>query len=100
MIRSITPRPRRKLAASDYVLRKVESGMDLSCKVGGLIHSRHDKSRDTLECLACDGFQPSNAPDEPHINPCRDIGGKDDVNKLVEPQTGNNVSSRLIVVTC
>ena len=62
--------------------------MDLSCKVGGLIHSRHDESRDTLGCLACGGFQPSNAPDEPHINPCRDIGGKDDINKLVGPQTG------------
>ena len=72
----------------------------LSCKIGGLIHSRHDESRDTLGCLACAGFQPSNVRDEPHINPCRDIGGKDDVNKLVEPQTGNNVSSRLIVVTC
>ena len=24
----------------------------LSCKVGGLIHFRHDESRDTLECLA------------------------------------------------
>ena len=57
----------------------------LSCKVGTLIHSRHDESRDTLGCLACAGFQPSNVRDEPRINPCRDIGGKDDVNKLVEP---------------
>ena len=60
----------------------------LSCKVGGLIHSRHDESRDTLGCLACAGFQPSNVRDEPHINPCRDIGGKNDINKLVEPRTG------------
>ena len=33
-------------------------------------------------------FQPSNIRDEPRINPCRDIGGKDEINKLVEPQTG------------
>ena len=58
----------------------------LSCKIGGLIHSRHDESRDTLGCLACAGFQPSNVRDEPLINPCRDIGGKNDTH--VEPQTG------------
>ena len=52
----------------------------LSCKVGGLIHSRHDESLDTLGCLACTGFQPFNVRDEPHMNPCRDIGGKNDVN--------------------
>ena len=61
---------------------------DLSCKVDDLIHSRYDDSRDTLGCLACVGFQPSNVRDEPHINLCRDIGGKNDVNKLVEPQIG------------
>ena len=60
----------------------------LSCEVGGVIHSRHDESRDTLGFLACAGFQPSNVRDELHITPCRDIGGKDVVNKLVEPQTG------------
>ena len=70
------------------VLLKFSTTHALSCKVGGLIKSRHDESRDTLGCLACAGFQPSNARGEPHINPCRDIGGKDDVNKLVGPQTG------------
>ena len=35
----------------------------LSYKVGGLIHSRHDESRETLGCLACAGFQPSNVRD-------------------------------------
>ena len=43
----------------------------LSCKVGGLINSRHDESRDTLICLASAGFAPSNVRDEPLINPCR-----------------------------
>ena len=60
----------------------------LSCQVGCLIHSRHDESCDTFGCLTCAGFQPFNVRDEPHINPCRDVGGKNDVNKLVEPQTG------------
>ena len=43
----------------------------LGCKVGGLIHSHHDESRDSLWFLACAGFQPSNVRDEPYINPCR-----------------------------
>ena len=61
-----------------------------SCsKVGGLIHSRHDESRDSLGQFACAGFQPSNVRDEPHINdPCRDNGGKDESNKLTVSQTG------------
>ena len=50
----------------------------LSCKKGGLIHARHDESRDSLGCLACAGFQPSNVRDEPQINPCHAIGGKDE----------------------
>ena len=58
------------------------------CKVGGIIHSRHDESRDSLGWLACAGFQPSNVRDEPHINPCRDNGGKDESNKLTDYQTG------------
>ena len=60
----------------------------LGCKIGGLVHQRHNESRDTLGFLACAGFQPSNVRDEPHINLCREIGGKDDVTKVVEPQTG------------
>ena len=56
----------------------------LGCKVVGLIHSRHD----SLGWLACAGFHPSNVCDEPHINPCRDNGGKDESNKLTESQTG------------
>ena len=58
----------------------------LSCKIGTLIHSRHDESRDTLGCLICAGFQPSNVRDGPLINPCHDIGGKN--KKYIEPQTG------------
>ena len=60
----------------------------LDCKVGELIYSRHDESRDSLDFLACAGFQPSNVRDEPHINPCRDNGGKDESNKITESQTG------------
>ena len=62
--------------------------MLLAIKLVVLFTPGHDESRDTLGCLACAGFQPSNVRDEPHINPCRDIGGKDDGNKLVEPHTG------------
>lgn len=43
----------------------------LSCKVGGLIKTRHDESRDIIGCMACAGFQPSNVRDEPLIHPCR-----------------------------
>ena len=56
----------------------------LGCKVGGLIHCRHDESRESLVFLACAGFQPSNVRNEPHINPCRDNGEKDDSNKLIK----------------
>ena len=59
----------------------------LGCKVGGIIHSLHDESRDSLGWLACAGFQPSNVRDEKHVNPCRDNGGKDESNKLIESQT-------------
>ena len=41
----------------------------LSCKVGGLIHIGHDKSRDAIGVLASQGFTPSNVRDEPIINP-------------------------------
>ena len=60
----------------------------LGCNVGGLIHSRHDESCDSLGWLACAGFQPSNVCDEQHINPCWDNGGKDESNKITESQTG------------
>ena len=62
--------------------------MDLSCKVGGLIHSRHDESRDTLGCLSCAKFQNFNVHDETHIHLCRDIRENNDVNTLVDPQLG------------
>ena len=61
---------------------------DLSCKVGGLIHSRHDESRDSLGLLACAGFKPSNVRDEPLINPCRDARRIDESGKIIEPNTG------------
>jgi len=60
----------------------------LSCKVGGLIHVRHDESRVCLGCLACAGFKPSNVRDEPQINPCHDTRRKDERGKLIEPNTG------------
>ena len=60
----------------------------LACRVGGLIHSRHDESGDSLGCLACAGFQLSNVRDEPIINPCRDIGRKDEDTKLIESNSG------------
>ena len=60
----------------------------LACKVGGLIHSRHDESRDSLRCLTCTGFQPSNIRDEPIINSCRDIGRKDESTTLIESNSG------------
>ena len=56
----------------------------LACKVGGLIHSRHDESRDSTGYLACAGFQPSNVRNEPLINPCRDIGRKNESKKLIK----------------
>ena len=59
----------------------------LSCKVGGLIHSRHDESRDSLGCLACARFKPSNFRDEPLINPCCDARRRDESGKLIEPNT-------------
>jgi len=41
--------------------------------------------------LACAGLQPSNVGDEPLIDLCRDIGGKND--KHVEPQTGTELEA-------
>ena len=41
----------------------------LSCKVSGLIHMRHDESRDAIGILASQGFTPSNVRDGPIINP-------------------------------
>ena len=64
----------------------------LSCKVGGLIHSRHDESCDPLGYLSYANFQPSNVRDEPLINPCRDIEGKND-GKIVEPQPGLEIEA-------
>ena len=43
----------------------------LSCKVGGLIHTRHDEIRDAIGLLASQSFTPSNVRDEPVINPIR-----------------------------
>ena len=60
----------------------------LSYKVGGLIFFCHDESRDSLGCLACAGFKPSNVRDEPQINPCRDARRRDESGKLIEPNTG------------
>ena len=60
----------------------------LSCKIGGLIHSRHEESCDSLGCLACARFKPSNVRDEPQINPCRDAGRRDESGKLIVPNTG------------
>ena len=60
----------------------------LGCKVGGIIHSLYDESCDSLDWLACAGFQLSNVRDEQHVNPCRDNGGKDESNKLAESQIG------------
>ena len=56
----------------------------LSCKVCGLIHSRHDESRGSLGCFAYTGFKPYNVRDEPQINPYRDIERKDESAKLIE----------------
>ena len=60
----------------------------LACKVGGLIHSRHDESRDSVVFFAYAGFQPSNIRDESLINPCRDIRRKDENTKLIESTSG------------
>ena len=38
--------------------------------------------------MACAGFQPSNVRDELLINPCRDIGRKDENTKLIESTSG------------
>ena len=50
----------------------------LACKVGGLIHSRHDQNRDSIGCLACIRLQSSNVRDALLIRPCHDIGRKDE----------------------
>ena len=50
---------------------KFTPSLALSCKVGGLIHMRHDESRDAIGVLASQGFTPSNVRDEPIINPIR-----------------------------
>lgn len=55
----------------DGCTAKFSVSHSLACKVGRLIKSRHDESRDTLACMACAGFQPSNACDEPIIHSCR-----------------------------
>ena len=68
----------------------------LSCKVGGLIHSRHDESRDSLGCLAYTRFKPSNVRDEPQIIACRDIGNKDEVTNWSNPIQELNTKSTLI----
>ena len=67
----------------------------LSCKKGGLIHARHDESRGSFGCLACAGFQPSNVRDEPQINPCHAIGGKDESNgeTLIESNSGTEINT-------
>jgi len=54
----------------DGCTAKFSVSYSLSCKVGGLIKTRHDESRDTIGCIACAGFQPSNVRDEPVIHPC------------------------------
>ena len=75
----------------------------LDYKRGGLIHARHDESHDSFGCLACAGFQSSNVRDEPQINPCRAIGGKDERNegeKLIESNSGIKMKSLRIVVAC
>lgn len=59
----------------------------LSCKVGGLVHSRHDEGRDAIGCLVCASFQPSNVRDEPIISPCRDLEWLESFT-LTEPNTG------------
>ena len=60
----------------------------LGYKVGSLIHSRHDESRDSLGWLACAGFLFTNVRNEPHINPCYDNGGKVESKNIIESQTG------------
>ena len=77
---------------------KLSTTHALGCKAGGIIHSRHDECRNSLGWLACAGFQPSNVRDEPHINPCRDNGGKDESKISLNFKQGYNVKSTLIEV--
>ena len=67
---------------------KFSTAHALSCKVGGLIHQRHDESRDSIICLASAGFLPSNVRDEPIINPCRDSDAEKSTDKMHDSQTG------------
>ena len=60
-----------------------------------MIHARHNESRDTLGCLTCAEFQPSNVRDEPQINPCHAIRGKDECNGeiLIENNSGTEINA-------
>ena len=79
----------------DGCCSKLSATHALSCKKGGLIHTRHDESRDSLGCLACAVFQPSNVCDEPQINPCHGIGRKDGSNgeTLIESNSGTEITA-------
>ena len=74
-------------------IQNSRSHMPLAAKKGGLIHARHDESRDSLGCLACAGFQPSNVHGKPQINPCHVIGGKEESygETLIESNSGTEI---------
>ena len=57
----------------------------LGYKVGSLVKTRHDKSRESLTCLVSAGFYPSNSCDEPLASPCRE---SEEFAKLVGRSTG------------
>ena len=48
---------------------------ELIYKVGGLARSCCDQNRDSMESLACSGFQLANAHDEHMVNLCRNLIG-------------------------
>ena len=58
----------------------------LACKVGGLIHSRHDKYRDIVSILACAGCSPSSVRDEALI----------DIVRLKEEESKTGKKAKLI----
>ena len=54
----------------DGCTAKFSVSYSLSFEVRGLVKTRYNENRDTIGCMACSGFQPSNIHNEPIIYLC------------------------------